>query len=55
MFNADAALPLRALGFFKDGDLPQLPVEIQKSLRAARDAVSAVPEGRHTARAVSLT
>ena len=44
MFNADAALPLRALGFFKDGDLPQLPVEIQKSLRAARDAVSAVPE-----------
>ena len=44
MFKADPALPLRALGFFKDGNLPEMPVEIQQSLRQARDAVSSIPE-----------
>lgn len=44
MFNADPAIALRALGFFKDGDLPQLPAEIQQNLRFARDRVSDVPD-----------
>jgi predicted nucleotidyltransferase len=42
MFKSDPALPLRALGFFKDGDLPDLPVEDQQTLRSARDRISVV-------------
>lgn len=44
MYGADPALPLRALGFFKDGDLPELSKQDQQTLRHARDQVSAVPE-----------
>lgn len=44
MFRSDPALPLRALGFFKDGDLPELPVETQRMLKSARDRVSSVPD-----------
>lgn len=44
MFKSDPALPLRALGFFKDGDLPELPTRDQQTLRTARDRVSVVPD-----------
>jgi predicted nucleotidyltransferase len=44
MFKADPALPLRALGFFKDGDLAMLPDETQETLRAARDEISTIPD-----------
>lgn len=44
MFDSDPALPLRALGFFRDGDLPNLPKADQDLLRAARDRVTDVPE-----------
>lgn len=43
MFKSDPALPLRALGFFKDGDLPDLPARDQQTLRSARDRISTVP------------
>lgn len=43
-YRRDPALPLRALGFFRDGDLPSLPKADQDRLRAARDRVSDVPE-----------
>lgn len=42
MYRRDPALPLKALGFFKDGDLPSLPKKQQDLLRAARDRVKAV-------------
>jgi hypothetical protein len=37
MYRQDPGLPLRAMGFFNDGDLPSLPQADQKLLRAARD------------------
>jgi hypothetical protein len=43
-YRRDPSLPLKALGFFKDGDLPSLPRADQDLLRAARDRVSDVPE-----------
>jgi Nucleotidyl transferase AbiEii toxin, Type IV TA system len=43
LFKKDPALPLKAIGFFKDGDLPALPKADQDRLRAARDKVAAVP------------
>jgi hypothetical protein len=45
-YRRDPALPLKALGFFKDGDLPSLPKADQDLLRIARDRVSDVPEVR---------
>jgi Nucleotidyl transferase AbiEii toxin, Type IV TA system len=45
-YRRDPALPLKALGFFKDGDLPSLAKADQDLLRAARDRVSDVPEVR---------
>ena len=45
-YRRDPALPLKALGFFKDGDLPSLPKADQDLLRSARDGVSDVPEVR---------
>jgi hypothetical protein len=44
MYDKDPALPLRAIGFFKDGDLPSLSRPDQDALRAARDRVSAIPQ-----------
>jgi hypothetical protein len=44
MYRKDPGLALRAIGFFKDGDLPSLPKADQDVLRAARDRVSAIPE-----------
>ena len=43
-YRRDPVLPLRALGFFKDGDLPSLPKADQDLLRAARDRVSDMPD-----------
>lgn len=44
MYRTDPALPLRALGFFQDGDLRSLPKIDQDRLRAARDRVSTIPD-----------
>jgi hypothetical protein len=44
MYGKDPGLVLRALGYFKDGDLPTLPKTDQEMLRAARDRVSEIPE-----------
>lgn len=44
MYGKDPGLPLRAMGFFKDGDLPTLPKSDQDTLRQARDRVFEVPE-----------
>lgn len=43
MFGKDPALPLRALGYLKDGDLPSLLKADQDLLRAARDRVTEIP------------
>jgi hypothetical protein len=44
IYGKDPALPLRAMGFFKDGDLPSLPKADQNVLRNARDRVMDIPE-----------
>lgn len=44
MFRNDPALPLKALGYFKDGDLPSLPKADQDLLRASRDRVTDIPD-----------
>jgi hypothetical protein len=44
MYRKDPALPLKALGFFRDGDLPSLSQREQSLLRAARDRVNAIPD-----------
>lgn len=44
MFNGEPATVLRALGWFKDGDLPSLSVQDRDLLTAARDAVRDVPQ-----------
>jgi len=44
MYGKDPGLPLRAMGFFKDGDLPSLPRIDQDVLRTARDRVSEIPD-----------
>ena len=44
MYRRDPALALRALGFFRDGDLPTLPEKDQQLLRAARDRVREIPD-----------
>jgi hypothetical protein len=44
IYRKDPGLPLKALGFFKDGDLPSLSSADQDLLRTARDAVSGIPD-----------
>lgn len=44
MYGKDPGLVLRAIGFFKDGDLPSLSKADQDILRAARDRVTAIPD-----------
>jgi hypothetical protein len=44
IYGKDPGLPLRALGYFKDGDLPALPKADQDLLRAARDRVTEIPD-----------
>ena len=43
MYGKDPGLALRAIGFFKDGDLPSLARSDQDVLRAARDRVTDIP------------
>jgi len=54
MYGRDPALPLRALGYFKDGDLPSLSRTDQDVLRAARDRVSETPEVALTRTAIAI-
>jgi hypothetical protein len=44
MYGKDSGLPLRALGFFKDGDLPSLAETDRHILRLARDRVAEIPD-----------
>lgn len=44
MYHRDPALPLKAMGFFKDGDLPSLPESDREILRLARDRISEIPD-----------
>lgn len=44
MYGKDPGLALKAIGFFKDGDLASLPKGDQIVLRKARDRVSEIPE-----------
>jgi hypothetical protein len=44
IFGRDPGLPLRAIGFFQDGDLATLPESDRQILRAARDAVTEIPD-----------
>jgi Nucleotidyl transferase AbiEii toxin, Type IV TA system len=44
MYGKDPGLVLRAIGYFKDGDLSSLSEADRNILRAARDSVSAIPD-----------
>jgi hypothetical protein len=55
MYRKDPGLPLRAMGFFKDGDLPSLPKSDQDILRKARDRVSEIPEVAITHGSLAIT
>lgn len=44
MFKTDPALPLKALGFFEDGDLPSLSSQDRELLRSARDQIAEIPK-----------
>jgi hypothetical protein len=44
MYQQDPGLPLRALGYFSDGDLATLPETDKARLRTARDRVTDIPE-----------
>ena len=44
IYGKDPGLPLKAMGYFKDGDLQSLPKADQDLLRAARDRVQELPE-----------
>lgn len=43
MYDSDPAHPLKAIGFFKDGDLPSLAKKDRDVLCAARDRVKDIP------------
>jgi hypothetical protein len=55
IYGKDPGLPLRAMGFFKDGDLPSLPKSDQDILRRARDRVSEIPEVMITSGTLAAT
>jgi hypothetical protein len=44
IYRKDPGLPLRALGYFKDGDLPSLATRDRNVLCAARDRVATIPD-----------
>ena len=44
IYRKDPGLPLKAVGYFKDGDLQSLPKADQDLLRATRDRVHEIPE-----------
>lgn len=50
----NVALPLKALTYFADGDLPTIPVAVQQSLRDAVRAVSDIPAISPCATRISL-
>lgn len=39
----NSMLPLKALTFFEDGDLPSLPTEVKARLRQAAESVPEIP------------
>jgi Nucleotidyl transferase AbiEii toxin, Type IV TA system len=55
MYGKDPSLPLRAMGFFKDGDLASLPKSDQDILRSARDRTSEIPEVAITHGSLAIT
>ena len=55
IFKKDPALPLKAIGFFKDGDLPSLPQVDQERLRQARDKVKEVPKIQIADRSLAIS
>lgn len=55
MYGKDPGLPLRAMGFFKDGDLSSLPKSDQDILRKARDRVSEIPDVLITRGSLAIT
>jgi hypothetical protein len=44
MFKGEPSQVLRAIGYFKDGDLPMLAKSDQELLRSARDQILDVPD-----------
>jgi hypothetical protein len=48
MFKGEPSQVLRAIGYFKDGDLPTLAEADQRLLRNARDQVNTLPKVRVT-------
>jgi hypothetical protein len=54
MFNGEPSQVLRALGYFKDGDLPTLSKADQDLLRGARDRVREVPDVRVTSGSLAV-
>jgi hypothetical protein len=48
MFQGEPSQVLRAIGYFKDGDLSTLPKADQNLLRSARDQVDELPDVRIT-------
>jgi hypothetical protein len=44
MYGKDPGLVLRAIGYFRDGDLSSLSEADRNILRAARDSVSQIPD-----------
>jgi hypothetical protein len=48
MFKGEPSQVLRAIGYFRDGDLPALAKADQELLRKARDQVVDVPDVRVT-------
>jgi hypothetical protein len=54
MFNGEPAQVLRAIGYFKDGDLNTLCEADQQLLRSARDGVDVLPDVRLKSRSLAV-
>jgi hypothetical protein len=54
MFNGEPAQVLRAIGYFKDGDLTTLSQADQQLLRSARDEVDVLPDVRLKSRCLAV-
>jgi hypothetical protein len=46
LFKGEAAVVLKAVGYFSDGDLDTVPLNDRTFLRAARDSVRSIPDVR---------
>jgi hypothetical protein len=55
MFDGEPAQVLRAIGYFKDGDLNTLGKTEQQLLRRARDSVEALPEVLLKSRSLAMS